>query len=183
MTPSLISSSAGFRLADPSVDVKGLVWLVRDGRASFDASRIASSSFSLGSSGARIGPLAVSAPVADAGKGLGSSASSLVGVLIPNLAATRRSASLHAPRVWLDVSARPPPLLMPLFAAFLILNGSRTVLHHRWTFFSPQPAINATSSGLALIAVRMLPKLETRPTASVLLILRGTVINSTSLSE
>ena len=166
-----------------------MTWIVRGDWVSFATSRIASSSSSLGvhigtSSVARVdGLLSASVITADADEGLASSASILTGAPIPNLAAMRGSGSPCAPNAWLDVSVWLPPLLTPLFVAFFILNGSRTVPHHRWTFFSPHPAINATSSGLALTAVRMLPKLETRPTASVLLILRGTVMNSTSLSE
>ena len=45
----------------------------------------------------------------------------------------------------------------PRLPARLILKGSRTAAHHLCTFFSPQPAIVATSSCRALTAVRIVP--------------------------
>lgn len=71
----------------------------------------------------------------------------------------------------------------PLLAAFRTRNGSLMVPHHRSTFFSPHPVIPLISSGNAFTAALTLPKAETKPTASVLLMLRGTVMNSINFSE
>lgn len=70
----------------------------------------------------------------------------------------------------------------PRLAALRTRNGSRTVPHHLCTFFSPHPVMLPISSGRAFTAALTLPNAETSPTASVLLILLGTVINSTNFS-